>query len=266
VEFLVQFFKDFLIPGSTTFLLICLAAGVALLFFPERFRKWAKIWLGSLLLFYWIISSPLGARILESGLVRSYPPIETKADADHAQAIVILGGGSINLRSRGEVISFPVTASALRVLEGARIYKLLDDPLVIASGGSNLVLGGGIPESDLLYDMLKEMGVPDDRIEIEPNSQNTREQAENLKSLLEANNIKSFVLVTSPIHMLRSIAVFEAQGMKPVPGPASLHSEGFLEDTFILLPSIFALDASQSAMREYMALAYYWANGWLRSP
>ena len=266
MNFLVQFIKDYLIPGSTTFLILCLAVGVTLLFFDEKFRKWGKIWLSGLLLFYWIISSPLGARMLESGLVRSYPAIETKTDADHAQAIVVLGGGSVNLRSRGDVISFPVTASALRALEGARIYRLLDNPIVIASGGSNPNLGGGIPESELLLEMLRDTGVPDDRIEIESNSQSTQEQAENLKGLLQANNISSFVLVTSPIHMLRSMAVFEAQGMNPVAGPASLHSEGFLEDTFILLPSRFALDASQSAMREYLALLYYWANGWLKAP
>ena len=266
MEFLVQIIKDFLIPGSTTFLILCLTVGVALLFFQERFRKWGKIWLSGLLLFYWIISSPLGARILESGLIGRYSPIETKADANYAQAIVVLGGGIINLRSRGDVISFPVSASALRALEGARIYRILDDPLVIASGGSNPILGGGIPESELLHDMLRDKGVPGDRIEIESNSQSTREQAENLKSLLLADDNRSFVLVTSPIHMLRSIAVFEAQGLSPVPGPSSLHSEGFLEDTFFLLPSRFALDASQSAMREYLALIFYWANGWLKAP
>jgi uncharacterized SAM-binding protein YcdF (DUF218 family) len=160
------------------------------------------------------------------------------------------------------VFSILIGASALRGMEGIRLYELLDEPLMIVSGGSNPFLGGGIPESVLLLDMLLEAGVPRERIVLESTSQSTREQAKKIKPLLDDHGIKSFLLVTSPIHMSRSVAVFKAHGMNPIPSPSALR----FKSTIAILPSWIALDASQSAMREYMALGYYWVRGWLRSP
>ncbi len=261
----IQFIKDYLIPGSSTFLVIGAAIGMILLYSGVRGSKWGKVWLTTLVVFYWIVSTPLGAIALETGLSGNSESVETALEAEDAEAVVILGGGSANLRARGEVFSILIGASALRGMEGIRLYELLDEPLMIVSGGSNPFLGGGIPESVLLLDMLLEAGVPRERIVLESTSQSTREQAKKIKPLLDDHGIKSFLLVTSPIHMSRSVAVFKAHGMIPIPSPSALRSEGF-KSTIAILPSWIALDASQSAMREYMALGYYWVRGWLRSP
>ena len=265
LDSVIQFIKDFLIPGSSTFLIIGAAIGVILLFLKEKWPKWGRAWLAALVVFYWIISTPMGAIVLEAGLSGKYDSIETTAQADDAEAIVVLGGGSINLRSRGEVFSLLISASALRAMEGIRLYEMMDDPLVIISGGSNPFLGGGTPESILLSDMLMDAGIPGDRIILETESRSTREQAKKIKPLLEDRDIDSFILVTSPIHMGRSVAVFEAHGMYPIPSPSALRSEGF-DGKIAILPSWIALDASQAAFREYMAIGYYWIRGWLRSP
>jgi uncharacterized SAM-binding protein YcdF (DUF218 family) len=137
--------------------------------------------------------------------------------------------------------------------------------LVIVSGGSNPFLGGGTPESVLLLDMLLEAGIPGEQIILESDSQSTREQAKRIKPILEDRGIDQFLLVTSPIHMRRSMVVFEAHGMVPIPSPSALRSEGF-NGNLSILPSWIALDASQAAIREYMALGYYWLRGWLRAP
>jgi uncharacterized SAM-binding protein YcdF (DUF218 family) len=262
---MIQFIKDYLIPGSSTFLIIGVAIGVILLYTKDRWAKLGKAWLTLLIIFYWIISTQLVAIVLEAGLSGRTEPIEIRDQAEGAEAIVVLGGGSINLRSRGEVFSLLISASALRAMEGIRLYELMDEPLVIVSGGSNPFLGGGTPESILLLDMLLDSGIPGDHIILETESRSTREQAEKIKPLLENMDIDNFILVTSPIHMKRSMAVFEAHGMDPIPSPSALRSEGF-DGKIGILPSWIALDASQSAFREYMALGYYWFRGWLSSP
>lgn len=265
MDAVVQFIKDYLIPGSSTFLIIGAAIGVILLYTKDRWAKWGKVWLTSLVVFYWIISTPMGAIGLEAGLSGKFESIETTLETKDASAIVILGGGSVNLRSREEVFSLLIGASALRAMEGIRLYEMMEDPLVIVSGGSNPFLGGGTPESVLLLDMLLDAGVPGEKVLLETASQSTIEQAKKIKPILEDRNIERFILVTSPIHMKRSMAVFKAHGMDPIPSPSARRSEGF-NGTIAILPSWIALDASQSAIREYMALGYYWVRGWLRSP
>jgi uncharacterized SAM-binding protein YcdF (DUF218 family) len=265
LDAVIQFIKDYLIPGSSTFLIIGVAIGVILLYTKDRWAKAGKVGLSALILFYWIISTPMGAIVLEAGLSRKTEAIETQDQAQGAEAIVVLGGGSINLRSRGEVFSLLISASALRAMEGIRLYELMDEPLVIVSGGSNPFLGGGTPESILLLDMMMDAGIPGDKIILETDSRSTREQAQKIKPLLEDRNIDTFILVTSPIHMGRSMAVFKAHGMEPIASPSALRSEGF-DGKIGILPSWIALDASQSAFREYMAIGYYWIRGWLSSP
>jgi uncharacterized SAM-binding protein YcdF (DUF218 family) len=215
------------------------------------------------MLFYWVLSSPLGATLLEAGLAGSYRSIETSEELSNIQAIVILGGGSINLRSRGEVVSQLASASALRALEGIRLYRLAEDPLIILSGGKNPLLGGGTPESELLLQVFSDARISVDRIFLESESQNTREQAQILSGMLDEMQIDRFVLVTSPVHMRRSMAVFQSFGMSPIPGPSTPRSESLMDKGLIIFPSWIALDVSQEAMREYLALGYYWVRGWL---
>lgn len=265
MDTLVQIIKDFFIPGSSTLLIIGAAIGVVLLQLKSKWRKWGRIWLTGLIAFYWIIATPFGATLLEAGLSGRYKPIETTADIEGVEAIVILGGGSINLRSHGEVFSLLISASALRGMEGIRLEGMMEEPSVIVSGGSNPFLGGGTPESTLLLDMLLDAGIPRDRIILETASQSTREQARYLKTILADRAIDDFILVTSPIHMPRSMAVFQAHGMNPIPGPCAPRSEG-LDGGIPIFPSWVALDASTAALREYMALGYYWVRGWLSSP
>jgi uncharacterized SAM-binding protein YcdF (DUF218 family) len=265
MEALLQFIKDYLIPGSPTFLLLGVVIGVILLYARGRAKKVGHIWLTVLAAGYWILSTPLGAKTIEAGLAHGMDPIKTVEDVEGANAIVVLGGGSINLRTREEVLSLLVSESALRAMEGIRLYKLMEEPFVVISGGSNPFLGEGTPESELMVALFIDQGVPKKDILIESVSQSTREQAQKLKPILAREGIERFVLVTSPIHMRRAIAVFEAHGMEPIPGPSSLLSEVFDVAGIGILPSWVALDSSQAAMREYMALTYYWARGWLRT-
>jgi uncharacterized SAM-binding protein YcdF (DUF218 family) len=263
METILQIIKSHFIPGSGTFLVIFLAVGVILLYAGKRLRDWGKIWLAVLAISYWIISAPLGAKLLEAGLSGSYTPLEEAEQVENIDAVVVLGGGTINLKTRGEIITLLITESALRTMEGIRLYEILDDPLMIVSGGSNPFLGGGRPESELMAELLMNAGVPEDRIILETSSQSTREQASELKPVFEAYEIERFVLVTSQIHMRRSMAVFESAGLDAIPSPSTLVSEVFDDGGWGIFPSWVALDSSQAAFREYMALAYYWIRGWL---
>src|SRR5213080_3092478 len=81
--------------------------------------------------------------------------------------------------------------------------------------------------------------------------------------LLRELHAQRFVLVTSPTHMRRALAVFRAAGFDPVPSVAPLRSEHVTPPP-LLLPNDESWYLSDMAVYDYLALAYYWWRGWLR--
>ena len=258
---IVELIKAYLVPGSATFLLIFATIGIAMAYGRERIARAGRILLTSLLILYWVMATPLVARALETILRDGYTPQELSDDISDIDALVILGGGSVTHSVDDTEINTLSTPSALRILEGLRLYPALDDPLVIVSGGINERVGRMTPESYPLRDALLEAGIPEDRILMESTSRNTYEQAVNLAPLLEANGIERFIMVTSETHMRRSMLVFEARGLNPVASTAPQRAEGQNLSRWGFLPDEEALDASRDGMREVMALVFYALSG-----
>jgi uncharacterized SAM-binding protein YcdF (DUF218 family) len=153
-------------------------------------------------------------------------------------------------------------------LEAARLYDLLEDPRVIASGGGGgggVSRGGGVPESRAMRRALVELGVPDDRILEESSSTDTRQEALNIRSGFVDQVEGSFVLVTSPTHMRRAMGAFRAVGLQPIASPSGEIPAASPAGLRRLLPSLDSLSASTFTIREYMALGYYALRGWTKA-
>ena len=213
---------------------------------------------------YWLVTTSLGAYVLVTPLSHGMPRITSRDQARDAQAVVVLGGGAFTARV-GEKFGGALTGSSLmRALEAARVNEIVGAPIVIASGGIPRPDRDVRPESEMLRDMLVKAGVPPGAIVEESQSKTTHEQAVAVVSLLRERHIERFVLVTSQTHMRRSLAVFRAAGVNPVPSVAPLRSEMSLPPP-PLLPNVESLSLSDDAVYEYAAFVYYWARGYLRS-
>jgi uncharacterized SAM-binding protein YcdF (DUF218 family) len=262
--------KTYLIPGSDSFLLLGLALGAALLYLGGPRARWGRGLLTGLATLYLILSLPLTARTLETALALDLSAASSEAlvaagsAQDGATAIVVLGGGTVSYSSGQATISELSDATSLRLLEAVRLEALLGEPWIIVSGGPPA--GGLPPETEPMAQELLGAGIPEDRIRIDDVSGSTREQALNLGELIQETGAERFLLVTSPIHMRRALASFRAEGLDPLPAPSAQHSLGHPVTQGGWLPHPAALDASQSAIREALALGYYWARGWLRAP
>ena len=89
---LVEFIKEFLIPGSTWFLLIAATATALLFFGADRKRRLARGILAGLVVFYWVISVPVVAHGLQTAQrKRASEPISKLPDGP--LPIVVLGNG-----------------------------------------------------------------------------------------------------------------------------------------------------------------------------
>lgn len=187
-----------------------------------------------------------------------------------ADAIVVLGGATrpqkyprpwVDLMEEGD-----------RIIHGARLFQQKKAPLLILSGGRIDWQNNNVSESADLATVAKAFGVPDSAILQDPTSLNTYQNAVNVKQILQQRGINRVLLVTSAMHMPRSIAIFKKQGIDAIPAPTDfLISEEELrssqdtlpEKILNLFPDAVALHHFARSTKEYIGMGVYRLRGWL---
>jgi uncharacterized SAM-binding protein YcdF (DUF218 family) len=210
----------------------------------------------------YLATTPLGAGALVAGLTHGLTRVTTRDQARGADAVVVLCGGVETMKAADVVLSQLPPGPALRILEAARVYKLIGAKLVIVSGGIGDARRELRPEAEQMATALIALGVPADRIVLDLQAKNTHDHPRTVRPLLEANKIRQFVVVTSPTHMRRAMSVFHAAGYDPVPSPSLLRSEHLSTPPFFL-PNDDSLFLSDQSLYEYCARVVYWWRGWL---
>lgn len=204
------------------------------------------------------------------GLVRSleFQHIP-QAALPKADAIVVLGGATessipprpwIELKEEGD-----------RVLHAAKLYREGKAPKLILSGGRVDWRPSPRSEAEDMAELLETMGVPRSAILLEPTSLNTRENAVNTKQIMDAQGIRQILLVTSAMHMPRSLLIFKKLGINAIPAqtdytavhidPESLKTLEAV--TLDLLPDAEQIRRTTRALKEYIGIFIYWLRGWV---
>lgn len=258
MELLKAGVKDVLIPGSPQFLILGLLIGVLLLFGPVRAARWGRPWLTALLMVYLLLSLQGTSDLLVWGLSRAYKSLQTLESARGARVVVVLSNGVQARRTPEQELGVVNLQSSFTALEAARVYRLLGAPRMLVSGGPSGP-NGLAPESEILATALEQLGIPKAQITLESKSPTTYWQAENSAAWLREHDSGPFVLVTSPEHMLRAAGLFRKRGLDPVPSVSGIQYGG----PPFWLPTLYALQGSESAMYEYLAACLYWLRGWI---
>jgi uncharacterized SAM-binding protein YcdF (DUF218 family) len=188
-----------------------------------------------------------------------------------ADAIVVLGGATRPAFAPRPWVE--VLEEGDRVLYGAKLYREGKAPRIILSGGRVDWLGNNeAPESADMAALMKPMGVPDAAIIQEPTSRNTRENAVNVKQIMDAQGIRKVLLVTSAMHMPRSLRIFQKLGIDAIPAPTDfLVSDRDRRDlqaspqalTLSFLPEAEQLRNTTRVLKEYVGIVIYWLRGWV---
>ena len=260
---IIDLLKYTLRPASPLAVVLLFGAGVIWLYLRPASRG-PRRYLLAVVLGYWFVASPIGAEVLTWGLGQGFTPLRSVADARGADTVVVFGGGARTFNGGEAIIGVLSTASILRAIEGARVAKMIDARLVVASGGRPVPEIQRRPESDMLRETMILAGVPAARIIEESESKTTRDEVRLLGPILRAHGVRQFVLVTSPSHMRRSLSAFAREGFNPIPSVASIRPPGRPRRPW-LLPSSDALETSDGAIYDYGATVYYWWQGWTRS-
>lgn len=241
--------------GSTTALLL-----LALLLIIVRRRHGLSITL-MILALTWLgaLSMPAVSDRLRLSLESRYPQLAAQA-TPAADVIVLLGGGMYPTPP-----DWPhpgMGASADRVWHAARLYHAGKAPRIIATGGTMGWDGERDSGSQSMRRLLLDLGVPDSAILLESRSRNTRDNAVFSQKLMRQEDLQSALLVTSALHMHRSMATFRAVGLEPIPAATDFEVAPEPNHPLRWLPDAEALHDSTRALKEYLGLAVYRLRGW----
>jgi uncharacterized SAM-binding protein YcdF (DUF218 family) len=193
-----------------------------------------------------------------------------KTELPTADAIVILGGGTKSQAYPRPDVDFADAGD--RVWYGANLYHAKKAPKIIVSGGRLAWMGSGSPESEDLTKLLVKMGVPTVDIIPEGYSFNTHDNAVNVQKILQAQDFKTILLVTSAMHMPRSMAIFKHLGINAIAAPTDYHISQLELDqpnrqneSIILsfMPTEEYFSLTTQAIREYIGIWVYKLKGWL---
>ncbi len=262
--FLSKFLPPFIYPLGLV--IILLAAGLIL----YRSARLRTISLSLALLLLLIASNRWVAFSLVRSLEWQYLP---SGELPQARMIVVLGGGTDAADPPRAMVQ--VNGAGQRVIYAAELYKQGKASSILASGGN---LDFSAPQASTpaqeMKSLLLWMGVPDQAIILENQSQNTHENAVDCAKILNAKNIKTIILVTSAIHMPRAVAVFQKQGLTVIPAPADfsvtqagwsdLNHAPLAAQVVNLLPSVSYLGMTTGALKEYLGILVYRMRGWIQ--
>ena len=178
--------------------------------------------------------------------------------------VVILGSGSWSTSNwDAERFTMVDHSAAARVIEAIRVYRLAHPALIISSGGTPNPRSKERPSGTTMREALIGFGVPPDRIIVETGSRTTHDEAVIVAPMLRTAGAEQVILVTSEVHMRRSLGTFRAEGIDAIPAIAR---DVIRERTWTewWLPSSEGLRLTQWNAHELLGIAYYRLRGWFR--
>ncbi|WP_045737581.1 YdcF family protein [Xanthomonas sp. MUS 060] len=167
-------------------------------------------------------------------------------------AILVLGMGTERIAGADspEVGSFAYG----RLVKGLELYReckaALADCRVLLSGGD--MQKHGRPEAAVYADALVQMGVSEKDLILDERSNNTWENARNSAALLEVLRPDRVVLVTSGVHMRRSLEYFARFGIQPTPARSE-----YINAIPSFIPLSINLTIADIALHEYIGIARF---------
>lgn len=234
---------------------VLLVAALGIVAFVLKRRRIGGALILSALAWLWIFSMPATSNALQGALERQYE-YQNVEDVPDADLIVVLGGGAF-----GHDSSWPypnLGGNIDRYLHGARLYHAGRAPKILLSGARDPRRPPGPTEAQLGELFLIELGVPAEDQILDNASRTTQEHVDQVARVLVANDMSTFLLVTSAIHMRRAEAVFRAGGLEPIPVATDFKRRSDARSSlWRFIPNVQSLSGSTAAIHEYFGYWFY---------
>ncbi len=256
MAFFYNLLLKLLYPTSVSLLLLCLGLVS---------KKWRQLCLLLAVLVLVVCGNGfLVARLMRHLESQHLPPIPMPT----ADAIVVLSGGVYGRTPPRQ--SVEIGDAGDRLLYGAYLYRAGKAPNIIVTGNVGTAGIAPRPAAEDMAELLQTVGVPTSAIVKELQSENTRDHAANLCPVFRERGFSRVLLVTSALHMPRSVGVFRrlCPAVEFIPAPTDFRTVDeaavpWYRQSQRLLPTPRTLLDFSDAAHEYVGIAYYHVRGWI---
>ena len=209
-----------------------------------------------------VLGNPLIWHSLVGPLEAQYRPFQASSASRPFEAIVVLAGGAVpqgTLRPGDDLYD----ESRSRTVCGARQFKAGVARRLVLSGGDASIFGSGPNEAMVMKTLAVDLGVPEEAIVLETRSRTTYENAVETRRILGSGPV---LLVTSAIHMPRSMALFTKQELSPTAAPCTYVTRDYPPDwsqttPFDVIPTVQSLYGTTLVLNELVGTWLYKAAG-----
>lgn len=236
-------------------LFLALGALLTAVLFRLRWRRTARVVASCWVIVFWLLGNGvLAGWIVAMTQAGQRDPVRLAWAPD--SVIIVLGMGMQKLPHEGGIE--PQSLAYSRILRAVQLYESCK----ASTRGCRVLISGGDPaglgntEAQLYGSLLREAGVPASALLEESASRNTWENAKFTSRLLSEVPHGPLVLVTSGLHMRRSLLYFAHFGLHPTPARSD-----YTAPFSSWLPNSYNLLISDLACVEWLGIArYHWYN------
>jgi uncharacterized SAM-binding protein YcdF (DUF218 family) len=233
---------------------LLLTVAIATILAALRFKRSSRMLYGVALVAFLLAGSGAPANWLLGNLQEGLTTRNEQWGA--ANAIVLLGAGSEMTDQGPELASF----SYGRLVKAFELYRSCksrsEDCRIVSTGGDTR--GYGKSEAELYAEALERLGAARADLIVEGRSLNTWQNAQFTAEILAGQQPDRVVLVTSGLHVRRSLLYFSHFGVRPLGVRAD-----YAHAPITLLPQSYNILLADLAIHEYLGVLRYHVYNWL---
>lgn len=193
---------------------------------------------------------------LADGLMRGLEADFSIPANPSGDAIILLGGGTIDDVPDLSGIAAPSPMMMGRIVTAVRLYRRLRLPIIVSGG--RWFNDGKLAEASVDGRFLTDLGVPGNMIIEEDRARDTMQNARFTAAICRRRGFSKPILLTAAYQLKRACMAFDAAGMKVTPFPAYFLGSADTSFTWYeLLPGAGALNSCAIALHEYLGILYY---------
>ncbi len=189
----------------------------------------------------------------------SQPPTSAEQAAD---AVVALGGGQ--RVSNHDLLGFAMEDGGSRVLTAVQLVRLGKAKILVLGGSWPMPGKPDEPSMSVVQDWLTSWGLAVGAVTNLGICINTHDEAVAFKKLAQGQGWLKVMLVTSALHLRRSVALFQKQGIAVTPVAADFQVQGVSQDLpFSPFPREHRLSLLTFYLHEKIGWWVYRLRGWV---
>ena len=181
---------------------------------------------------------------------------------DDIKGIIVLGGSEIPILTQMHN-KVHLNGSSERLIETIKLATIYKNSKIIFLGGGGYLAKNELTEADVAKKFFVDMNLDINRVIFVSKPRNTYESIKEITNIIDKNNSKHYLLITSARHMPRTIGVARKFNFNFDANPVdyiTITNNSILDrfQGFTIFSGLLSLD---SAFKEYLGLLAYWLTG-----